>query len=49
MYNAHTARAIVLLAKLGRIEVNVLPRNEKRFRRIYKSITGAGPIGGTTT
>ena len=43
LHNRHTTRAIALLAKKGRIEVNVLPKNEDRFRRIYRTLTGKDP------
>lgn len=40
LHNRDTARAIALLGRHGRIEVNILPKNEHRFRRLYKSLTG---------
>lgn len=43
IHNQFTAAAISLLTKKGRIEVNILPKNEDRFRRIYRRITGRNP------
>ena len=41
--NKYTASAIALLCQRGRIEVNLIPKNEARFRRIYKKLTGRVP------
>jgi hypothetical protein len=46
IHNQFTAAAIALLTKKGRIEVNILPKNEARFRRIYRRMTGRNPTRG---